>query len=411
MSQVESPSRSDPGQGGSAHDRATHNPVPPAQDAEAVHVKSVRRNWFVLFWNGICSVTHWIFGLASLIVCLSILATLPLLQFLSLGYLLESSGRVIRTGRLRDGFIGIRTAARVGSIGLGIFLTLLPVRFFSSLWYSSYLLNGETTNTRVLRMVVLVLGLLAIAHIGWAMFRGGELRYFLWPAPLKFWRRLLQGGMYDQAARQLWDFYRGLRLSHYFWLGLRGFCGAFVWLFVPVTLMAFSSRIQPPGLGGLCAFVGGLLLGVVLLYLPFLQTRLPATNRFGSQFQLGVVRDQFRHAPIAYWFSLLMTLSLAIPLYLLKAELIPREAAWLPSLFFVAFMFPARLLVGWAVGRGIRRDQPRLWISRWAARLAAMPIVLVYALLVYFTQLTSWHGAWSLYEQHAFLVPVPFLGF
>ena len=41
-----------------------------------------------------------------------------------------------------------------------------------------------------------------------------------------------------------------------------------------------------------------------------------------------------------------MTLTLAIPLYLLKAELIPREVAWLPSLVFVTFMFPARLAVG-----------------------------------------------------------------
>ena len=33
-----------------------------------------------------------------------------------------------------------------------------------------------------------------------------------------------------------------------------------------------------------------------------------------------------------------------------------------------------------------------------------------YVFIVYFTQYTSWHGVWSLYEQHSFLVPVPFLG-
>ena len=157
---------------------------------------------------------------------------------------------------------------------------------------------------------------------------------------------------------------------------------ALIWLFVPVTLTALSSRIQPPGLGGLCALVGGVLLGIVLLYLPFLQARLPTTNRFASQFQLRLVRRQFRRAPIAYWFSLFMTLALAIPLYLLKAELIPREAAWLPALFFVMSMFPARLLVGWAVGRAERREQPRIWISRWGARFAALPVVFIYALLV-----------------------------
>ena len=43
--------------------------------------------------------------------CCTVLAALPVLQFLSLGYLLEAGGRVARSGRLREGFIGVRTAA------------------------------------------------------------------------------------------------------------------------------------------------------------------------------------------------------------------------------------------------------------------------------------------------------------
>jgi len=408
MSNIEAPSLQDSG-GGVDSERGA--PTVAVIEAELVTNVPVGRGWWRWIWNLVGSFVEWMFGLASLIVGLSILATLPLLQFMSLGYLLEASGRVIRSGRIRDGFIGVRKTGRVGSVAAGVFLTLLPVRLFSSLSYSSYLLNGDSAQTKFLRGIVLVFGVLALWHIGWATFRGGKLRHFLWPAPLKFLRRLKAGGMYDDAATRLWEFFRGLRLPYYFWMGLRGFLGALIWLLIPVTLMAFSSRIQPPGLGGLCAFVGGVLLSIVLLYLPFLQARLPATNRFGSQFNLRLVRKQFRRAPIAYWFSPLMTLALAIPLYLLKAELIPREAAWLPSLFFVAFMFPARILVGWAVSRSERRDRNRLWLSRWGARLATLPVVLIYALLVYFTQFTSWYGAWSLYEQHAFLVPVPFLGF
>ena len=45
-----------------------------------------------------------------------------------------------------------------------------------------------------------------------------------------------------------------------------------------------------------------------------------------------------------------------------------------------------------------------------AARLAFLPIVFVYVVVVYFTQYISWYGGLSLYEQHAFLLPVPFLG-
>jgi len=38
-----------------------------------------------------------------------------------------------------------------------------------------------------------------------------------------------------------------------------------------------------------------------------------------------------------------------------------------------------------------------------------LPTGLLYALIVFFTQYTAWQGIWSLYEQHAFLLPVPFL--
>src|SRR5260370_18674565 len=74
----------------------------------------------------VASVFEWLFGLLSLVLGLSMLAALPLLQFLSLGYFLESSARVARTGRLRDGFVGVRRAAPVGGLAAGILLSPLP---------------------------------------------------------------------------------------------------------------------------------------------------------------------------------------------------------------------------------------------------------------------------------------------
>src|SRR5690606_38457420 len=50
---------------------------------------------------------EWLFGLASVMVGLAVLASIPILQLISLGYLLESSGRVVRSGRLRAGFLGM----------------------------------------------------------------------------------------------------------------------------------------------------------------------------------------------------------------------------------------------------------------------------------------------------------------
>ncbi len=101
-------------------------------------------------------------------------------------------------------------------------------------------------------------------------------------------------------------------------------------------------------------------------------------------------------------------LTFAIPLYLLKIEMIPRETAWLPSLVFLGFIFPARTLTGWAYARSGRREQPRHWFFRWTSRLGMFSTGLIYALIVYFTQFTAWQGIWSLYEQHAFMLPVPF---
>src|SRR4051812_17681135 len=50
--------------------------------------------------RGVGSAMGWLFGAAVLTVGLAALAALPVLQFLSLGYLLESGARVARSGRL-----------------------------------------------------------------------------------------------------------------------------------------------------------------------------------------------------------------------------------------------------------------------------------------------------------------------
>ena len=87
-----------------------------------------------------------------------------------------------------------------------------------------------------------------------------------------------------------------------------------------------------------------------------------------------------------------------------------REAAWLPSLVFIVFIFPARLLTGWALGRAEKRPTPRHWFWRWTAWFPMLPMTAIYVFFLFFTQYTAWNGIWSLYEQHAFMLPVPFMG-
>src|SRR5262249_12233542 len=176
---------------------------------------------------------------------------------------------------------------------------------------------------------------------------------------LALWR----GNFWSSSRDAVWEFAASLRLPYYFWLGFRGFWGAFLWLVGPVTLLAIGRKV--PILG----FLGALLLMVVLLYVPFLQLHFAVTNRFSAFLELGAVRRHFRRAPVALAFAYFLTLLLAVPLYLLKIEIIPRVAAWLPSLVFIVFMFPARLLTGWAFGRSIRRETPRHWFFRWTSRL------------------------------------------
>ncbi len=390
------------------------DPVPPVRLVKAEMILDAetlepRRPWPIRATLAVASAMEWCFGVLSLLVGLSVLTTIPILQFLSLGYLLEATGRVARSGRIRDAFVGVRKAARVGSLVLGTWLVILPLQFISNMWYSAWLIDPDSRVTAGWRVALLVATVLGVGHILWAWYRGGRFRHFLWPAPWRLIRTLFRGGNYVQARDAVWDFVTSLRLPYYFWLGLRGFAGAVAWLFVPI-LMFMGGTLLPPVPAVLVGWLGAICLAFVLIYLPFLQARFAAENRMVVFFELGTVRRLFRRAPIAFWFSLLVTLLFALPLYLLKIEMTPREVAFLPSLMFVAFIFPARVVTGWAISRAARRQQPRWFATRWGARLAAIPVVLFYVLIVFFTRYTSWYGVWSTFEQHAFLVPVPFLG-
>jgi hypothetical protein len=352
------------------------------------------------------SAAEWVLGLISLVVGLSVLAAMPLVQFLSLGYFLESSARVARTGRLRDGFVGVRKAARIGSVALGTLLSLLPLWLVGSFADSAEVIDPGGPAARAWRRAAGVVAALTFLHVAAACARGGRLRHFAWPVGNGIWlvRRLRCGGLYRESRDGLWSFGAGLRLPHYGRLGVLGFFGTLAWLIVPATLIAAAGKVP------LLGVLGALLLALVAPALPFLQVGFAVEGRFGALYARRAVRERFRRAPWAFAFALLVLLLAAVPLYLLKIEMVPREAAWLPALVFVAFLAPARLLVGWAYARSGRREQPRHWLFRVVGRLAIVPVAAFYVLVVFLSQYTSWGGVASLYEQHAFLLPVPFLG-
>ena len=288
------------------------------------------------------SVLDWLFGFLALIFGLAALSVIPILNCFSLGYLLEASGRVAgEKGRLSAGFVGVRKAAVLGRIVIGAWLFILPVRFVAGMWRDAELIAPGSPNSVAWRIGLIILTVLAVAHIAWACIRGGRIRHFLWPAPVRFFRWIGRPGTYTNMRDTTLDYLASLRLPHYFWLGARGFVGAVIWLALPVAILIGASHIPNSGGAAIVALIGAGLLAIVVLYLPFLQTHFARENRFAALFEIRTVRSLFRRAPIAFWIALLITLLFALPLYLLKIQLTPREVAWLPSLLFVVFIFPA----------------------------------------------------------------------
>jgi hypothetical protein len=357
-------------------------------------------------WNGFATAVEWCFGVPALFVGLAILASVPVGQFLALGYLLEVSGRVARTGRLRDGFIGVRTAARFGGAALAVGVMWLPLYYVSLQVEAAKVIEPNGTVAKQWERALAVFAVLAVLHATAALLRGGRVRDFARPLNVVWLvRRALRGGLYTEARDRFWNQLVALRLPYYFWLGVRGFAGAFVWLAVPLSLLAVGHLNPAAGL------LGGALLAVVVLYVPFLQARFARDDRFRAFREVSQVRDAFRGAPVAFALALWVHLTFAIPLYLLKIEAIPKDIVFLEGLLFLLFIFPARVLGGWALARGARRETPRHWLFRWAARFALVPVALAYVLVVFVSQHIGWQGVGSLYEQHAFLLPVPFVGF
>src|SRR5262245_8045996 len=350
------------------------------------------------------SASEWMFGVVSLLVGLAMLAAIPVGQFLALGYILEASGRVARSGRLRDGFIGVWIAAKFGGIAIACFALWLPLYFISIQAEAARIIDPNGRIARQWEIALTILAVLFTLHASAALLRGGRLRHFINPLNLPWLLlRTLRGGLYPEARDRLWNATVGLRLPYYFWLGVRGFVGALLWLAFPLLLLGLGHRFPVIG------FIGALFLAVVVLYVPFLQVRFARDNRFRAFWELYQVRGTFRRAPLAFALALWVHLLFSMPLYILKIEVIPRDLVFLEGLVFLMFIFPARLLGGWAVARGAHRGTPRFWMLRWMGRFAVIPVVFPYVLVVFVSQHLSWHGIPSLYEQHAFLLPVPFV--
>ncbi len=388
-------------------------------------------SWPVRILRGLVSAVHWLFGLLSLLVGLAVVAAIPIVQFASLGYFLEASRRVAISGRFADGFPGVRRAATIGGLVLGVWLVQLPLQLVSNMWYSAYLIDSASGVTLGWRRGLLIATALMLGHVFTCCFAGAKLRYFLWPIlwpvfalrswwfgyPLrewfpaaKLWPAIRHGGWYAKARDAVWEFAVALRTPYLFWLGLRGFLGGLAWLSLPVALLIGGASAEP-GPAAISGLLGALLLMAVCQHLPMLMTHFAVRQKMSAFLQLGEVRRRFRRTPMTYILTATLVLAFAIPLYLLKVPFIPQQIRWLPSLLFVAFTFPTRILQGFAYARSSKEDRRSWFVVRQFARLAMLPVAAFYVLIVFISQYVAYFGSVSMFGQHAFLLPAPIFGY
>jgi len=350
------------------------------------------------------------FGAGSLLLLLAVIAAIPIVNFLALGYLLDAEGRVARSGRIRDSVPLIHLAPRLGSIALGFWLWLLPLRFLAGFAADAQLIAPDGLATRRFQIGLTVAWVLISIHLCLALARGGSLGCFFRPLKNLRWllKRLRSHDYWTTASTAVRGFVRQLELRRHFVLGLKGFAVAFVWLVVPTALYAAMKELKPGP--GFVTIGGGVLLLWVFAWIPFLQARFASQGRWRSGLELRETRELFRHAPFAWLIAVIGVYVLSLPLYLTKVVLPPADAMWLLTLVFIATIYPARILTGWAYHRAVRRRESGLrsrFITRLFVKALMTPLLAIYVFILFFTQFISEHGKQALFEHHAFLLPWP----
>ncbi len=348
------------------------------------------------------------FGIVSLVLLLAVVAAIPIVNFLALGYLLEVEARVARTGRLRDAFLLLDVAPRIGSIVLGVWLWILPLRVLGMNRGDAYFIDPGGSSDQTLSFFAPIIALVVAVHICLSLARGGRLSCFF--RPIKNVRWILQRLRYDDymthATAGVQDFMRRLRLKHHFLLGLKSFAGAFVWLLIPTILFAASNPERPATV--LLSIIGGIMLMVVLSWLPFMQARFAVVGRWRAMFDFRTIRRLYGYAPLAWLSTIAVLYTLSLPLFLPKVYLLPQDAMWTITLIFVVTIYPVKVMTGWALHRAVARREPPWYGWRWLSRWVMVPLLGLYVFLLFFTPYISEHAKGVLFENHALLLPVPF---
>lgn len=351
-------------------------------------------------------------GCSCLVVALAVLAAIPGLNILTLGYLVEPQRRVAVSGRLRDGFPLLCIASRLGTLVFFTLLFCIPIRIQATRLSDALVILGPA-HPRTLQMQAILTGLqwLIGVHLLISILNGCTAGCFLRPLRnLKWlWNSLWTASGRLQFVEGLNAILDLLRPVPHFMMGLRAFFGAICWLIIPTSmLVAYSAPERRQPIFGLISFLGVLVMIPVAAWLPLLQVQQAVTGRFRSIFAFREVRRIICGAPWAWAGSTVILYAMTFPLYLGKIRLPPQDALLILTPFFILLTYPARILVAWAWHRGHSRPSPVGKFQRRAMKLLMFPLLAAYCGFLLLTPFVSELGRNAPFENQAFLGPVPY---
>ena len=360
-----------------------------------------------VFWA-----VHLTFGTFCLVLMLAILAAIPGLNILTLGYLIDPQRRVAESGRLRDGFPLMVLAPRLGVICFFTLLFLVPIAL-GAIRVSDAAVVLSPTDVRVVRMLTFlrILQSIIAMHLMLAIARGGTVGCFLRPIKNVLWllRQIFTVQGREIISRGMEQVLQLVKPVHHFWIGLKAFFGAVCWLLLPTGLLvAYSAPGRTNPVFGILSFLGILLLIPVTAWLPLLQVHQAVTGKFRSIFSISAARRVIRNAPLTWMLTTVLIYAMTFPLYLTKIKLLPADALLVLTPFFILLTYPARILVAWAYHRGMSRERAAWFPLRWGIKLIMIPLLAGYAGFLFLTPFVSELGKAAPLENQAFLSPVPY---
>ena len=355
---------------------------------------------------------HLAFGTGCLIFVLAILAAIPGLNILTLGYLIDPQKRVAQSGRLRDGFPLMALAPRLGVIVFFSVLMLIPIRIQAVRVSDAAVILG-LTHARVVQMQTILQFMQTVVsiHLMLAIARGGTVGCFLRPFKNVIWflRKIFTHKGREEMSEGTEQVLQLVRPVQHFWIGLKAFVGAVLWLIIPAGLLvAYSAPGRTNPIFGILSFLGVVLMIPVAAWLPQLQVHQAVTGRFRSIFAVSAARRVIRSTPLVWMLTTILMYAMTFPLYLTKIKLLPADALLVLTPFFIILTYPARVLVAWAYHRGMKQMQPAWWPYRWTIRLLMIPLLFGYSVFLFLTPFISELGKAAPLENQAFLSPVPY---